>query len=255
MTVAEANKIYESEFANDEPVFFCGLPIYPIQMKDFYLFQELSWILDINKNDQSDPKIISMQYLDFIIKYGKIPNKQNDKKATVIYLYSLLMQIVLRKNSIDFRIIFDNKKRPAVVIDGNEINRKNFDILRKIILAQNLPDYDDTFITQDLKKDIERANKIKNNGAKLISLEKRKAALQIIQGLSISEINNMQIRRFNIQEDMANTILHYKIMKTASMSGFVEFKQPITHYLYEPEEDIMSSMMDSDALKNKINGI
>ena len=54
---------------------------------------------------------------------------------------------------------------------------------------------------------------------------------------------------------MANTILHYKIMKTASMSGFVEFKQPITHYLYEPEEDIMSSMMDSDALKNKINGI
>ena len=92
MTVAEANKIYESEFANDEPVFFCGLHIYPIQMKDFYLFQELSWILDINKNDQSDPKIISMQYLDFIIKYGKIPNKQNDKKATVIYLYSLLDQ-------------------------------------------------------------------------------------------------------------------------------------------------------------------
>ncbi len=65
----------------------------------------------------------------------------------------------------------------------------------------------------------------------------------------------MTIRKFFIALEMIDKKLHYTILKQASLSGFVEFKQEITHYLVEDNRSIGDSVVDYSQFQNKINSV
>lgn len=58
-----------------------------------------------------------------------------------------------RDEIIKFKDLGSNKH--SIIVDGVEINKDDFDILRKIVPYQNMPDYDDEYIDPDLKADLE----------------------------------------------------------------------------------------------------
>jgi hypothetical protein len=89
-------------FQNDEPCPYklkCGyeLKIYPIKVKDWSIFDKSLDILQIEKNEINDIKIIQMSYLDFL---NYLISNENDKisiygqKLADIFLYSIKEQNV-----------------------------------------------------------------------------------------------------------------------------------------------------------------
>lgn len=244
--------IYNQEILNDEPVeLFPNLIIYPIIMKSYILFLLTSSILKIEKNKVNDPKIISMSYLDYLI-YLIEGNSQDYNPDILKSLLCMLIDLVTKteNSQISYRKI---KGKTHIIINGVELNKGEFDKLRYFILYQNIPDYKEEYINPELEKELELANEIKNRGKTPCSIEKQEMAVVIGSSLTLEDVRNLTIRKFFIALEMIDKKMNYVMQKTASLSGFVEFKEEITHYLIEKKHTINDDVIDYQQFKNKIS--
>ena len=141
-------------FTFDKPVPFKSFYIYPVMLEQYYDFMFAHDILDIDKNSIPDKKILKMTYLEFLI------NILQESEAVQIKLSNIL-NICLK---IDLDTVEVKIKEDKMFINGEEINSKDFDVLRKTILYQNIPSYDDKYIDPDIKKLQERHDNIVNKG-------------------------------------------------------------------------------------------
>ena len=128
-------------FTFDKPIPFKSFYIYPVMLEEYYDFMYSHDILDIDKDSIPDKKIIKMTYLEFLI------NILQESEAVQIKLSNIL-NICLK---IDLDTVEVKIKEDKMFINGEEIDSKDFDILRKIILYQNIPSYDDKYIDPDIK--------------------------------------------------------------------------------------------------------
>jgi hypothetical protein len=69
-----------------------------------------------------------------------------------------------------------------------------------------------------------REQKAKMSSEKQCGLEDQMICLSIATGMTLDDIYNMTIRKFKKYIRRVDHKLHYEIYKSASMSGFVEFK-------------------------------
>lgn len=242
---------YEQELTNDEPINFNGLLIYPVTVRDYFKFMAFSNILCIDKNSIPDPNIISMSYLDFLIY---LMTQTGEESNSYSYAFYELLKMCLRKD--DFNIYYgkDENKKIFLKIDDTKIFKKDFNELKDIIMHQNIPDYKEEDINPDLKKDLEEKRRLENKGKKTVSIEKQIMAIVISSSLTFEDVLNLTIRKFYIVLEMIDKKLHYEIYKTASMSGMVEFKTEIEHYLSETDTiGIEDRVIDVGTLSSKFN--
>lgn len=252
ITCKELKEKYEDKFAMDEPIKYKKFLIYPVKMKDYYKFFSSVPILNIDKDSIADAKVISMSYLKFIISLLEEERKGKNNRLTLM-LYTIFLMVFKDLKNISIRYGYDPKKKEFISLGELFIYRGDFEAIRKIILLQNIIDYDDTYIDPLLKHELEEVERIKHGNMKQVSLEKRMVNVSISSGLTLEEVKNLPIRKFNIYLDMIDRKLSYQIAKQAELSGFVEFKKKIPHYLYEEDEGrIADRMMSLDALKQKI---
>lgn len=133
-------------------------------------------------------------------------------------------------------------KKHVLCVDGQVIDKETYNRLRYIVLYQNFPDYrDDSWVDPDVKKDYEekvRLDRMKNDVH--ATLEKKIVALAVATHFSFQEIYDMTIRKFVMALTTTDDLINYKIMKTASMSGFVQWPKdhPIEHWIYKPDKDM-----------------
>ena len=74
--------------------------------------------------------------------------------------------------------------------------------------------------------------RIKHNQNKLgASVERKMVCLSIATNYTFEQIYNMSIRKFMMALNIVDDLINYKIMKTATMSGFVSLPkgQTIEH--------------------------
>lgn len=70
----------------------------------------------------------------------------------------------------------------------------------------------------------------------------------------LEDVYKLAIRKFNKTLKLIDKKLHYNINKTASMSGFVKFKEDIPHWLSDTDKDIIESNSESyEKVQNDIN--
>jgi len=242
---------YIQEFTNDDPINFKGLIIYPVTVRDYFKFMTYSNILCIDKNSISDKNIISMSYLDFLIYLMTKSGKDSNNYAYVFYE---LMKLCLRRDDIDIYYGLNKDKKRFIKIDNVEIYKKDFNELKDIILHQNIPDYKEVDINPDLKKDLEEKERLEKKGRRPVSIEKQITSIVISSSLTYKDVLDLTIRKFYIILEMIDKKLHYEIYKTASLSGMVEFKTEIEHYLSETDTDgIDSKIIDVGTLSSKFN--
>ena len=134
-----------------------------------------------------------------------------------------------------------NTKKHVLCIDGQIITKEDYDRLRYVVLFQNFPDYrDESWIDPELKKDHDEKMKLerKNNDVHA-TLEKKIVCLHVGTGSPLEYIYNMTIRKFTMALTTLDDLINYKIMKTAAMSGFVQWPKdhPIEHWIYKPDKD------------------
>lgn len=244
---------HRKEITNDLPVeLFKGFFVYPIKMKDYVDFSISSSVLKIEKEKEKDPKIISMSYLEYLI-YLMVKEEQSNEPPIVQYLLYNIVSLLSNKKDIDIKYGKDKNSKFFISIDGYLIYKKEFDILRSFIMYQNIPSYKDEYINPELKAELEKAEEIKNRGKKMCDIEKQEMAVVIGSSLTLEEVRELTIRKFMIALELIDKKMHYIIAKTAELSGFVEFKSEIIHYLVEDNKDVENSLIDYAQFKNKIS--
>lgn len=226
------------------------IKIYPVLVEDYDIFEENYDILTKMKNEINSPEIIRMSYLQFIIEFLI---KQDE-----IYKYKLYNIINLCLKEDDISVGYD-KNKLVLVISKNDIveykiNHKDFDDIKKIILYQNLINYDDTYISKDIRNVIEEYYKAKNGDIVELSLEDKMAFLGNNCGFSYDEMLKMSYREFSNRFDWAVEEMDYKINKTAEMSGNVQFDRKIEHLIYKKKKNKLEQFfVDKDKFTDKIN--
>ena len=133
-------------------------------------------------------------------------------------------------------------KKHSLYIDGQQISSRDFDRLRYIVLYQNFPDYqDDSWVDPAIKADYEERMKLERAKNDVhATIEKKIVCLAITTSFSLEYIYDMSIRKFTMALATVDDLINYKIMKTASLSGFVQWPKdkPIDHWIYKPYRDM-----------------
>ena len=245
------NNYYE-ELTFDDPIDYKGLLLYPVSVKKINKFLQASSVLRIQKEYIPDKEVIKMSYLKFLIT-NMDKEKEEYGESLTFDLLALCLMICMRIEEISIKLFIDEDGRAKLLLGDIEIDENDFDYLRKLILYQNLPNYDDELMNPDLKNDLEQADRIKNGSEETEDFEYLIANLVIGTGMNIDDVKNLSIRKFYIIGQVMDRKLHYSIYKQASVSGFVEFKQPIIHYLKKNIDLLENKVTTVETLKNNLN--
>ena len=248
-------EIYENHYEEltfDDPIDYKGLLLYPVSIRKINKFLQSSSVIRIQKEYIPDKEIIKMSYLKFLMT-NIDKEKEEYGESLTFDLLALCFMICMRIEEISIRLFIDEGGKAKLILNGVEIDENEFDYLRKLILYQNLPNYDDELMNPDLKNDLEEADKIKNGGEETEDFEHLIANLVIGTGMNIDDVKNLPIRKFYIIGQVMDRKLHYSIYKQASVGGFVEFKQPITHYLKKNIDLLENKVTTVETLKSNLN--
>ena len=154
-------------------------------------------ILDIDKNLSTEVEVIQMSYLQFLMD-RVLPSVEHSKQQ--------LVNICLLCLGFEFPYIDLNEKGKPILIDFAQdteskeiyprhiITAKEFDDIKKIILYQNLPNFDDEYINPELKANMEEYDRLKGKNIVQPTLERRMAIISAHTGISKAEQNAMTLR-------------------------------------------------------------
>lgn len=242
----------------DLPIPYKDLKIYPVTVTNYMHFSAYSECLTLDKNSIPDPKIITMSELEYIY-YAT----EKEGKPYLFWLDRLLAFSLKDESSFDkfeesiLRYKYNDNHNPFFVIGDNEYDSKDFTNIKNIICQQNLVDIPDENISKEVRDSLEEARQYKNRGNKPATLEDYIISLSTVTGWELEFIYSMTIRKFIKSIERLNNLIHYKIYMTASMSGFVEFKDKsvIKHWLenLDEKDKYKDVAVDLEAVQKKIN--
>ncbi len=257
MNVNERNYIF------DEPVKYKELVLYPVRLKDYMSFLYLSTCLMIEKNSIKDPemavKAISLSYLEYMYTLSMKNGTFVENEITYQTLFDGLLRLVIDEKDALIKCGFENKK-PYFKINDVGYDSDDFMKIREIIAEQNKLDLPDERIQKDVRDAMEEAQKFKQklNKTKTANFEEQLLALSIYTGWDLNYIYNMTVRKFILSIQRANHMIMSNIYLTASMSGFVTFKDKsiLRGWLADitQEDKYADVKMDIDSVKNKVSG-
>lgn len=241
-------------FQNNKPVPYllqCGVEIliYPIRLEDWSVFYSSLTVFTTEKVEYDDLDILKLPYIDFL----KFLIKQNEVNEAMIY--NVLSQSLKEKN---IAISQSNGKSVIAILDEEDliksiITSKEMEEIKKIILKQNIYNYDDRYISPDIKKEIDAYNKIRYKGVVQPNFEKEKVFVMSKSGISEDALNKMYYRTFSLMFRMMVDNDIYFANKMMESSPKYDVKEGSVHPLFAKEDDgISSAFTSSDKLKNKI---
>lgn len=247
---------YASYTMFDKPIPYKDLVFYPVKVKDYEEFLFYATALMIEKNSIKDPvlaiKAISMKYLDWMYE---ISTKENN----FIGLFDGLLRLVLNKKDSQMEYNIDKSGNAFFRIENSIYYGEDFDIIRNIIAEQNMLDLPDEKIQKNVREALEEARRFKQklNKNKMASFEEQMVALSIYMGIEIEKIYEMTVRKFLISIKRANQIIMSNIYLTASLSGFVSFKDKSILKSWiadiDNEDKYADVKMSPDTLQQKAN--
>lgn len=223
--------------------------IKPVLLKDYLRFEWAKDILKINKNEINDIEIIQMSYLEFLIK--KVFEADEEAKQKIAWLIKLCLNedyVAFSENCI---IICDETSTIKYII-----NSKEFEDISKIMQAQNDPNYDDRYVSPEVRELMQEYYKVKYKNVIAPSLEKRKAFVSSKTGKTFSQLNELPCREFELIYDACKDSEIYIGQKIIQGSYKYDVKEDIKHPLFEPKKDPYEELFtDTSTLANKgING-
>lgn len=226
--------------------------IKPILVKDYLIYEWAKTILTIQKNEINDIKVIQMSYLEFLIK--RIFTSAQDEEDKIRWLLKLCLNE-------DYSIIGDNciavfEQKDDEFNVKYVINAKEFDDISKIIQAQNDPNYDDRYVSPEVKELMHEYYRVKYKNVVSPSLEKKKAFVSSKIGKAFKEINELPYREFELIYDACKDSEIYIAQKIIQGSYKYKVDEDIKHPLFEPKKDQYEELFeDTSVLANKgING-
>lgn len=255
--VSDIEKYIEPYVYKDAPIPYKTLTIYPVLFKDVYDFLKSYDILIFDKDSIPNAEIISMSYLEFVFNVLLIEDIVNDNKNTysIAWLDKLtnIFNLCLHINIEDVKLNTVNGRLQLLVGD-TIIDADDFDDIRRIIMFQNVDEYDDSPMDEDFKKAVEQYYAIKNKDLQSPTLEVKRDVLLAKTMLNIEQINNLTFRRFERVFHTVINSLDYIISGIFTSQGANDGK--LEHWVYKPKKDkYAEAFVSADKFKNKINSV
>ena len=229
--------------------------IKPVQVIDSEMF--LSWldILCIDKNAISDPNIISMSYLDFIVRVLLLSDNLPLAKLTLVQLTNILRLCLGWEGNIGIKCL-DNKKI-ALTHEDSTITSKQFDEIRRIILYQNLIDFDDSYINPDVKQAMQEMDEVQSKVYDTPNLERRIAIISSHTGITKQQQLDMTYRSHCILFREVCGEVEFSTVRTAVMVGnmFSKKKNELEDWIYKRKHSKYEKYFTSqDTFANSMGG-
>lgn len=255
----ETLKYYEDYyFANSLPVPFClkennfMLNIRPITVGMFPFYRDNMGILLIDKNKVNDINIISMSYLQYLVD---IVLKQKEYQRALV----TVLDLSLGDEYVYTMGHYENGK-PYIGIqdqDGKMLSRisaKEFDKISKIIIFYNDRNYDDRYISDDMRKAMEEYNRIRLKDTYMPTLEEKKAFVSFKSGLTQQQLNDMSYRYFDIMYDqcVANDLFFSQKIIQASEKYKVN-EDEIVYPLFKKKDNKFDFLQNADTWEKKVS--
>lgn len=191
--------------------------IRPIELQSSEIFLSSVGILNIDKNSMPNPKIIQMSYLQFLSEVIFNENSPSRKTNIQQLLNIFILCLDLKTPSIKY----NNFNKPYIYdeLTGVTISAKQFDEIKKIILYQNIPKFDDAYINPDFKKAIDEQNELKNQNIEYPSLERKIAIITAHSGLPKREQELMTYRSHCILFDEVCGEVEFTTVRPVALLG------------------------------------
>lgn len=246
-------------FSNEAPVPFkvkdnnYTLFIRPVKVAMISFYHDNVGILHIDKNKNSDAKIISMSYLQYLVD---IVLQNEDYQRALVTILNLSFG-----DGYTYRIgHFDNGKAYLAVYQNEvelcKINAKEFDKISKIILYYNDRDYDDRYMSEDMRKIVEDYYNIKFKNHYIPTLEEKKAFVSFKSGLTLQQINDMSYRYFEILYNhcIDNDLFFSQKIIQASEKYKVNDNE-IVYPLFKKKSGKFDFFQNAGAFENKVSAM
>jgi len=231
--------IYRNELMWGKPIVYKGATIYPVEMSEAFNFHMAVTALTYDQMQYPDKEIAFKPRLNFLIEMGLRSHQSKDESSIEYQLwgcFSYLLALVFKDQVVGFsdpdspnrKVITITRLGDKTVIFGS----KDFDEIRRIVLISNDIEVDDEFIHADIKERMERDAKImRKSKFDPPNLEDLIDICFMYTGKDYDFIKTMNYRKFNRLIKRISIFEDYKICKTGSMSGMVQFKEEIQHWL------------------------
>lgn len=248
------NELY---FAYDKPVPYKlknghDLNIYPVSLQDSLIFLTSCDLLTIDKNALGSVEIIQMSYLKYIMRFVL---SQADEDAAKYARQKLVNICTLCFHMQLPFIINDDNGKPFIGDVGNsevKIYEKDFEDLRRIVMYQNILDYDDEYIDPDLKRAIDETKALKAMRCAPISTERKIAIIVAHTGCNRNDLYSMTYRAFNL---LFNEVCEeVDFLTTRPIALYAGKSKDIEHWIYKTKKDKYSDYVMSVEDYNKSMG-
>lgn len=252
-------KSYVEQYATfDLPVEYKGLQIHPFKVKDNFNFYTWIDIFKIDRTKIDNIELRKMSYLKFIY-LGLFLDTQNYEGEVVGNIWQDKFYNILAKSfQVDFDEIgigIDEDERAILLIKDVVINHKEFDEIRKIILYQNIFDYIDIKMSQDVREVFEKSQRMKSKNITQPTLEEQMSVITSETGILKKDMLEMTCREFDILFTTVVEKIDYTINKRADLQN-KEFKEPIPHWIFQKNKDILDGVLvDKGKLDDKMKYI
>ena len=242
-------------FQNDEPCPYqlgCGynINIYPIKVKDWGIYERSIGILQIEKNKINDIRVIQMSYLEFL--YTLCNGEKGEDYEIPL---ANIIKYSLREDRAS--LIIHKEKPMLVLLDKQDkikgyITHKEFDDIKKIILYQNIYDYNDIYVDDEVRQLYDDYYRIKYKDSKTPTLEEQKTYVLAKCGFDMQQINNMTYRMFSQVYNHCIGDILYIGKKIIQGSYKYQVDEDIKHPLYEiPKDKYAEIFEDTSVLADK----
>lgn len=222
--------------------------ITPISVYDSEVFLSSCDILQIDKNELNSVEIIQMSYLDFLLKV-MLPT---DKSGLLLDKLSNIFRLCLGMKTWKLKVKEKQKLSIVAPDDSFEITGKQFDDIKRIILYQNVPHYDDTYIDPDLKKMMGEVDRLKSQGISTPNLERRMAIITAHCGIDKKTLMQYTMRSLQLLfEECAGEV---EFTTSRPIMLYAGKAKDFEHWIYKKKKDRLDGYITSVESYNKSMG-
>ena len=222
--------------------------IIPVSVYDSEVFLSSCDILQIDKNALNSVEIIQMSYLDFLLKV-MLPT---DKSGLLLDKLSNIFRLCLGMKTWKLKVREKQKLSIVAPDDSFEITGKQFDDIKRIILYQNVPHYDDTYIDPDLKKMMGEVDRLKSQGISAPNLERRMAIITAHCGVDKQTLMQYTMRSLQLLfEECAGEVEFTTLRPIMLYAGKAK---ELEHWIYKKKKDRLDGYVTSVESYNKSMG-
>lgn len=254
---------FKADVLAETPIKYMGLTMYPILMKDIFRFNKSAGVLLINPMDFNDPKVASMSYLELIINLcamqEEFKNNFIDLMKLVFHIEDTDLKVDIEKNgsqNVYSLLIAQEKDKDTNESIWQKISSSKFTKLKDLICFQNGLEVLDLGQNQDVIR-TKRALAQKATLGDTPSVDDQLYSVSCVTGIDVKVImNTWTINRFNEMLKACDRIIHYKIYRSAEMSGMVTFKNgiPVKSWL-KSEDNSEGKMKTITEASNTFGGV